>query len=846
MMKLNGKRVVLWILAAVLCVTACGTAFASAGDRVLYRAEMGEEGYAEDWVESVWKTDDCWYVVIRGRDEVILRYRDLQGEPEKFVMEYESGEEPDPAGIAAVLSVDAPVEKQVVLGIGDDDDEDEDEDEEDDEDGGFLVTKEVAGESAAAEEPQAQVVPGGYASTWFAWKGEMYGLSDVTSFDETTNRSTVEKIIIRRAKMEDGKLSLEDSGLPELSPEYVVESWDNSEYFTGLNRAVVSGDYLAGVSYGNEGQKLVIFNLTDGSCRVLDIDPNTNADLALNPDGTFLLARGKWAPDYNTADIEFSVLNPDDLSETPLTQLKELKDSQLSACYDKEKNTLYYVNAGQLWAVPDLDQAKAEAVNECAESYPGMMLLPDGMMMIWSNRAVMIKNTDPSQRGGITLRVYDTNYSEAINEAVFEMSNTRGDVSVILQQDWSTEVDVLQSMMNRDGETDIFVLRYEGSDFRALRNRGFVTDLSGNAEIAASVERMYPWIRDAIQKDGKIIAIPLWFYAESININMAKWKELGGTEEELPKTWSQFFDWVETLPKRLEGKDTPLLENYIGQSSFRSMIAQAIINQYQEIMDSKGGDYSFNTPELSGLLKRLAGLNYDALGIPKEIDYEELNEQSETEWHEPLLNSYGYNGYNSSPEYVPLMMTFGDEETPMFPVTIYAAFVNPYSEHKEEAMELLAMTLKHEDVYSQYAYFADKTEPIERSDADEQRKNQDKYIEDIRKQLEKADDANKAELEESLRSAEKDKEDMERWLWTISQESLDRYQSLQSSFRVQGYVLFDDLFGTEDSKDREKIFKGLFGYEDDDGTGEKIGDVSIEDALNLIDQKIQMKRKEGN
>ncbi len=39
MKKLNRKNVVLWILCVILCVTACGPAFASAGDRVIYRSD---------------------------------------------------------------------------------------------------------------------------------------------------------------------------------------------------------------------------------------------------------------------------------------------------------------------------------------------------------------------------------------------------------------------------------------------------------------------------------------------------------------------------------------------------------------------------------------------------------------------------------------------------------------------------------------------------------------------------------------------------------------------------------------------------------------------------------------
>ena len=86
MKKLNGKNEVLWILCVILCVTACGPALASAGDRVIYRTEATDEGGQDAWIEGVWKSGDGFYVMLRGWDESILRFKDLQSEPERFVL----------------------------------------------------------------------------------------------------------------------------------------------------------------------------------------------------------------------------------------------------------------------------------------------------------------------------------------------------------------------------------------------------------------------------------------------------------------------------------------------------------------------------------------------------------------------------------------------------------------------------------------------------------------------------------------------------------------------------------------------------------------------------------------
>ncbi len=844
MNQLNGKTIILWIMALILCVTACWPAFASAGDRVIFRSKTGDDGMSEDWIDSVWKAGDGIYVVIRGNDDTVLAYRDLQSEPERFTMKRWGFANEDSEAAESAIGETAAVQALPVLGIGDEDNEDEgDEDEDDEDDNSFLVAKTAPEEENGEKEPEQSTPMDFYVENWFVWNNELYGIGAVQTSTEKGNR--VDSIAIRRAKLEDGKIILEDSGLPELDREHVVESYDESENFTGIYNLFTAGNYLIGISYGMT-QKLVAFNLTDGSSKAMELDYESSIEAARNDDHSFLLCRGKWTGDYSTADVTVSRVNPEDLSEEPLTELKGLKDTRISPCYDGEKNTLYYVAGGQLWAMPELDQSKAEAVNECPEQSPNTILLPDGYVLIWSNRTVMIKNTDPSQRADITLRVFDNWNTDAMNEAIFEMGNQRRDISVILQQEWSSgSNDILQAMMNRDGQTDIYIMQYNGNDFRALRNRGYLTDLSDNAQIAAETERMYPWIQNAMKQDGKIIAVPVGFYSETYNINMSAWKEIGGTEEELPRTWEQFFDWIETLPKRLEGTEYTAVEQYMSRTGFRMSAASVILAEYQAVMDSKGEDYAFNTPLLAGLLKRLENLDYETLGLPEEVNYEEADDGGD-DWHTPMVSNYGYSGITGYDDgYVPLVLSFSEEEPAMLPVTMYAAFVNPYSEHQQEAKELLALMLKKMDIYSQYKLFTDKTEPIQIPDMDEMVKNHEKTMEEYRKKLEKADDAEKPMLEEWIQSEEKYWNDKDRWMWTISPNVIATYQKLSSVLIAQDSAVIDELWGTEEKKERDQIFKGLFGYEDPESQ-DKPGNVAIEEALDMIDRKIQMKRKEGN
>lgn len=838
MKKLNVKSVILWTLAMILCVTACGPAFAAAGDRVVYRLKAEDDGMNSASIGGAWRIGDGFCVQVReDGQEKILRYKDRQSEPETFVLEqpdYSSWWENPELYLGNGTEETEPEASPEPAAPEGEAGADEEEDEEDDEDS-FLVT--APKEQDKKEEQEEENIDTSYMNYVFSWKDELYSLSENSKYDMEANRSYIDSISITHVKLEDGKVILEPSGLPKLDPTYLVHHEPDWDYMNYINYLFTTGKYLVGQYYGEQGQVTFIIDLTDGSARDMDTGYNT---VFPGPDGTVLLPMMQEGEDNKLA-AAIRKINLETMEEEQLATVSNFAGYQMKMCYDEANNTLYYLDSGRLWAMPDMDPEKAAAVNDCSESDMTMTMLPDGYILLHNYKSVMIKGTDPSQQAGITLNILNGSYNdEDINEAVFEMGNARSDVSVILKQrEWNDKTDILQLMMNRDAQTDIYVLEYKGNEFKALRNRDYLTDLSGNAQIAGYVERMYPYLRDALKKDGKITAIPLEYSTTGITINPTVWKAIGGTEEQLPKTWDQFFDWLPEMKKRLEGTDYVLMDDYMSISQFRGQMVQSILADYQVMMDSKGEAYSFNTPMLKDVLTRVAELDYEALGLQEDVDFNTI-----TEWHQPLLDSMDYRGFYAYSEAIPLPLSFSEEEPAIIPVEFYAAFVNPYSEHPEEAKELLAMILKSQNIYTQYTLYTDKTEAIERSDANKQREDHEKEMKALQEMLEKAEDAEeKTSIEEWIRSNEKYwEENGERYLWVIGQDKIDTYQKCLPAFRVQEYDIFNDLWGDYENQEYQKIQAGLYGFT----YGKNEEKVSLEEALSLIDQKIQMKRLEGN
>ena len=775
------KKLALWMTALVILTMTCLPAFASVGDRVLMHESMLAD-FGTMTVEDVLPCGNGLYLIVNDLNtKTVKRYADVHAEPEEYELDRQTPEE-----------------------TGD-------------------------GETVIQDVPEA----------WFVRGEELYALTARAINGGEENREP--ELLVRHVKLEDGKVILEESDLPELDLSGLIMEDGDYVYTKGIRSKFTADDKLFLTVFGESSDELIVIDLQDGTCTEFDLDDDIN-EIAPGPEGSVLMTRYERADDP-AVTVSINRLDLADRSETELAELTGLGFPRIAPMYSAEKDTLYYWNAGEIWAMPQFDAARAEAVNDCPDNGKGMILLPDGYVLMWTYDTVVARNTDPSKRSSVTLHVMEFADGMVVTETLYDMNHTRDDIAVTEQADWSRKKEILQAMMDRDGSTDIYLYAYDSNEFSALRIRDYLLDLSANEKIAENTGRLYPYLQDAVRQNGKIIGIPVSFQGYMPGIHMEQWKGIGGTEEELPKTWNQFFDWLESLPERLEGKDV-YLAPWANRVSFRADILEAMLTQYEIRMESKGEtDYAFASPELCDLVRRLNNLDYDALKIAEPQDEDESEQEEyigEGYDHDPLLDTYASAVLNGDSAYVPLALSFSEDEEPVLPIEIGIAFVNPYSEHPREAMEFLACMTENLNAYDAYAAYTDQTEPVQRAGYEEDLKSIQDTMEKLNQKLKDADEEDREKLEEKLREAEERLEDNERYRWIISPEQIERYQKWQNYFRVRGYSFFNVLFENDEADDEEESeYEKLFYSEESAG-------MSPEELLGSLDQKVRMIRMERN
>ena len=813
MMNHNGKKLVLWILSLILCVTACAPAFASAGDRVLLRRNNDDDNF---YISGVLPYGDGgFYVLIENYpNTTIKRYTDYLSEPETFVKTRDEGEQ----------------KNYWLEGI-----EDENPAGEEDED---LFADDESEENQEIQENE-------YVYCYFGWNGEIYALMNKNSFD---GENVKEDLCVERVKLEDGKIIMETDNVPELDFSSLKDSDEGRLKFYGAGNVVTAGDNLFMTAYTEEGDALMAFDLNTGFCT--EGEMQDISEIAAGPDGTLLVTRAEWDDnDYETMTLKINKMDAETMSETPLTELKIKGNSQINPCYDAKTDNLYYIANGELWEMPHFDAEKAVAVNDCPENGNGMIMLKDGFVLVQMFSSIAIRNTDPAQRGSIKLRVKGGGGYYIITNTIYDMNSTRGDVSVVADQDWGYQSDILQAMMNRDANTDIYLLSYESNEFSALRNRGYLIDLGTSEKISANVNRMYPYIQEALKQDGKIIAVPMYSYGYTLGLNRDALKMLGIKEDELPKTWNQFFDWMDKLPALMENVSVKI--SWEDRLYMRSSVMETMIEQYELWMEKKGEkDYAFNTPVLCDLIRRLNSLDYEGLKAREHVEYDE--DSDDGYYYDDggdddsiaLLETYTSTAPSGDAGYIPLFLSFTDDDDAVIPTQLQVVFVNPYSEHQQEAIEFLEHLQDNLELTDEYTLYTDKTEPVRYSGQDESLAMIKEAIDQVKAKIEKAEDEEKkTELGEKLKELEESLEEMERYSWRISKEEIERYQANQNLFKVKEYSFYNDLFGSnnkdDDDEDRYAVYDKLF-YSEESMT------MAPEELLGMLDSKVQMIRLEGN
>lgn len=787
---MNTKKMLALLLAVMLTLGLAQTAFASTGDVTLFHADSSN-GYYTGTDGGVYLAGEKVYYQI---DDKMAVYDIATKETEYF----------DMSDSFNALHLE-----------------------------GVEPTKETADDGTEIES-----YPSVGSTMTFVYNDELYAVVAFSTY--TDNGNSVDGGHVYKLVCADGAVKLEKCDLPDLDWTDMVETYDTYSYSRYVNLSFCTGDTLVGLTNDDDGNNLLVtFDLKTGKYAEHYIQDLNAADPA--GDGQVLITTYTWSE--NGSPVDFAMYNLADESTVSKGEMT-ITDYSLpqNLYYNAETDTLYYTLGGEIWAAAGFDFENAVSVNDSPVDSRGQsvaQITKDGFMLLGDWQTIVLRNLNPDERSEITLHINDYTYENAVDTAYYKYTNEHGNVSVVVNRNGNAD-DVLQAMMNRSGAVDIYTMNVSSSQYSALFERGYMAELEGNEKLNQAITGMYSGLLSAVTKDGHIYALPVSMYGSSLGYNPKALEKLGMTEADMPQTWDEFFDFLNELPSKLtDGCGVRAFESYYSQDDIRRSLFSMIFDDYQNYINAGDAQYSFNTPLLKGLIERIDQVDYSALDVPEQTYDEETGEWlgGDNDNRIYLFETYvpstiqSGGGYSSQP----LLLSVDQGVEKRLSVNLTVAFVNPFSEHVDEAVAYLETMADSLDTNAQYNFYADKNDPVRYPDYEEYKKNLAEWIEEAQKSMEEADEDEKASYQEQIDSLKESLAEVDDTYWMISPSDIESYRARAQYLSP---ITYDCTVVSSGSKDGDTVWSVISQYYE--------GTISVDEMLQAIDKKVQMMRLEGN
>lgn len=322
-----------------------------------------------------------------------------------------------------------------------------------------------------------------------------------------------------------------------------------------------------------------------------------------------------------------------------------------------------------------------------------------------------------------------------------------------------TTADILNT---KNSDVDILCITpFDTVSLKLLKTKGYFTDLSSSTILSKQVSRLYPGLQKGLTTDdGKIIG---WYETVETYLPDAAMDVLEQNGMTFANTLLEMFQQITQLADEGVFADEGMAPlGYPGYS--RLNMLNMSIERYLNEQQLLGNRITLNNAELQELLTYIvANVPADEDAFPENEDGYSLYEMDvsmpiTTDCHMP--------------------MKVGTSSPAAIPASVYVLVVNPYSQHKEEAICYLEYCAQNIYDETQYRIFADMTDPLPNTYQLERIAELESQIAVLEAQEQTA------EVKEQLTELRASKAEAEKYRYTIDTEDIAAWQAVAGNIVV--------------------------------------------------------------
>ena len=513
-------------------------------------------------------------------------------------------------------------------------------------------------------------------------------------------------------------------------------------------------------------------NLDGGAVTKLPLTQRINSTIPYK-DGLLLsYISSSWDENTNQEiPAQLVTVNP---ADGATVSLKEMADTAYiyTLAYDAAKDTVYYFTESTLWGMTGMGTPfKAAYANQ---SYvDSMTIFSSGYAALWSSDGLEIHNLDPAYLPTKTLTLIGS-WRDA---AARKFTQENPDIPLIFSEQYYGMADLGQAMVSGDTTIDVIRTNVENG-FDNLLKKGYCADLSSSQRLMDYVNSLYPALRDEVMKDGKLYAIPVTLYGSTLSYMPSKLEEIGLTEEDMPTTFVELCEFITRWNNEwIDDESKTNVMPFCTTMSNRSVVFDLMLKAYLDYYDAKGEPLTFDTPEFNAMLTALDSMDASNLDMSAN-----MSDQEYDEYYQLYSGVFVDRGLLSTAEgeyaAVPLKLSIGEGKDFTVGTTMEVLFVNPRCANLPEAIKLLECYVDTLDESYKILMCPDCNDPVENQYYQETLKNFQDSLAELQEQLKTADDAEKRDLEDTIKYYEDSLNNKESFRWDYSAQTIAQYREI--------------------------------------------------------------------
>ena len=329
-------------------------------------------------------------------------------------------------------------------------------------------------------------------------------------------------------------------------------------------------------------------------------------------------------------------------------------------------------------------------------------------------------------------------------------------------------------MLMQDTAADLYCLELDAQVLELIA-KGYYTPLQGQTELAQAYQQLRPFVRDWVTWGEDFAVFPVYLSLRGPAYDPAL------RTEAPPETWE---DWLRELLTRVENDpdgEQPLFEGRYSRADLRSMLVEALLEQYWLACGTRGLSAAQTALETN--------LNL-ALALCEAIEPSHFSSAA------PLFRlNYVLSPALQAENMTPLSLAFLSGEAPVRTPQVAVYLLNPYSTRQEESLAYLAYIAQAQEGSALVSLY-EVNEPQESSEYRRMYARLAENVQSLEDELAQAPEESRRGIQDRLDSTKHTMERVAENRYLVDEPAMGRYLALLPTFQMPAYSLPESAYET--------------------------------------------------